>query len=210
MILRNATIVLALLICTAPNIYTQDFYYSLEGKEQLEISTQKILIQFNSDLNEEEQLQILSKQKNYLNLESIQSIPSPRVSIVELENIPNSNSVNELLQLLREEKSIDYANYFLIHLDGTLQGVTNQISLRLKSINQKSLLDHIIYDFQGVKTYASNPDDELLFEIEVHKNRNPLTLANEIHEYGLFDYCKPDFLQITKSQKNNELIVNIQ
>ncbi len=210
MILRNATILLALLMCLPQNIYTQGFYYSLKGKVQLEISTQKILIQFNSNLNAEEQLQILSKQKNYLNIESIQKLPTPRVSILELENMPNSNSVNSLLQSLREEEGVDYANYFLIHPDGTLHGVTNQISLRLKSANQKSLLDHIIYDFQGVRSYTINPNDELLFEIEVNKNRNPLTLANEIHEYGIFEYCKPEFLRITKGKKNNDLIVTNQ
>jgi hypothetical protein len=197
-------------MCLPQNIYTQDFYYSLKGKVQLEISTQKILIQFNSNLDAEEQLQILSKQKNYLNIESIQKLPTPRVSILELENMPNSNSVNSLLQSLREEEGVDYANYFLIHPDGTLHGVTNQISLRLKSANQKSLLDHIIYDFQGVRSYTINPNDELLFEIEVNKNRNPLTLANEIHEYGIFEYCKPEFLRITKGKKNNDLIVTNQ
>lgn len=210
MILRNATILLALLMCLPQNIYTQDFYYSLKGKVQLEISTQKILIQFNSNLDAEEQLQILSKQKNYLNIESIQKLPTPRVSILELENMPNSNSVNSLLQSLREEEGVDYANYFLIHPDGTLHGVTNQISLRLKSANQKSLLDHIIYDFQGVRSFTMNPNDELLFEIEVNKNRNPITLANEIHEYGIFEYCKPEFLRITKGKKNNDLIVTNQ
>ena len=210
MLLRNALILFVSLMCLPQNIYTQNFYYSPIRKVQLEISTQKILIQFNSNLNVEEQLQILSKQNNYLNLESIQNIQTPRVSILELENMPNSTSVNKLLQSLREEDSIDYANYFLIHEDGTHKGVTNQILLKLKSADQLSLLDYIIYDFQGVKTYTPHPDNELLYVIHVHKNRNPLTLANEIHEYGIFDYCEPEFLQITKELENKNLVVNNQ
>ena len=142
MLLRNATILLALIMCLAQNLNAQNFYYGPVGKVELEISTQKILVQFNSNLNAEEQLQILSKQKNYLNLASIQNLPAPRVSILALKNMPNLTAVNTLLQSLRDEALVDYANYFLIHPDGTFHGVTNQVLLRLKSADQKSLLDH--------------------------------------------------------------------
>ncbi len=210
MLLRNATILLGLMMCLAQDFYAQSFYYGPDGKVQLEISTQKILVQFNSNLNKEEQLQILSKQENYLNLATIQNLPAPRVSILELKNTPNSASVNALLQSLQDEASISYANYFLTHPDGTLHGVTNQVLLRLKSADQKSLLDQIIYDFQGVTTYTRNQFDELLFEIKVHKNRNALALANEIHEAEIFDYCEPDFLRIMKRLSTNDPSVNNQ
>jgi subtilisin family serine protease len=210
MLLRNATILLALIMCLAQNLNAQNFYYGPVGKVELEISTQKILVQFNSNLNAEEQLQILSKQKNYLNLASIQNLPAPRVSILALKNMPNLTAVNTLLQSLRDEALVDYANYFLIHPDGTFHGVTNQVLLRLKSADQKSLLDQIIYDFQGVTRYTRNPYDELLFEIKVHKNRNALTLANEIHESEIFDYCEPDFLRIMKKLTTNDPSVNNQ
>lgn len=210
MLLRNTTIFLALLMCLAQNFHAQDFYYGPDGKVQLEISTQKILIQFDSNLNVEEKLQILSKQKNYLNLESIQNLSVPLVSILELRNMPNSSSVNALLQSLREDESIEYANCFLIHSDGAFLGVTNQILLRLKSADQESLLHQIIYDFQGVTTYTRNPFDKLLFEIKVHKNRNAITLANEIHESDLFDYCKPDFLLVMKKLATKYSSVNNQ
>lgn len=210
MLLRNATILLALFMCLAQNLYAQNFYYGPSGKVQLEISTKKILIKFNSNLNAEEKLQILSKQKNYLNLESIQNLPAPRVCILELKNVPNSSSVNTLLQSLRVEEFVDYANCFLTHSDGTFHGVTNQVLLRLKSVDQKSLLDQVIYGFQGVTTYTRNPFDELLFEIKIHKSRNALALANEIHESGIFDYCEPDFLRIMKKLTTNDPSVNNQ
>ncbi len=210
MLLRNAIVLLALIMCLAQNVYAQNFYYGPDGKVQLEISTKKILIKFNSNLNAEEQLQILSKQKNNLKLESIQNLPAPRISILELKNTPDDVAVNVLLQSLRADESIDYANYFLTHSDGTLHGVTDQILLRLKSIDQLSLLNQIIYDFQGVTTYTRNQFDELLFEIKVHKSRNALALANEIQESGIFDYCEPDFLRIMKKLTTNDPSVDNQ
>lgn len=210
MLLRNATILLALIMCLAQNFYAQNFYYGPDGKVQLEISTKKILVKFKSNPNAEEQLQILSKQKNYLNLESIQNLPAPRVSILELKNTPNDDAVNVLLESLRGDESIDYASYFLTHPDGTLHGVTDQILLRLKSADQLSLLNQIIYDFQGVTMYTRNQFDELLYEVKVHKNRNALALANEIQEAGIFDYCEPDFLRIMKKLTTNDPSVDSQ
>lgn len=208
MLLRNAIIYLALFMCFSPKFYAQDFYYGSDGKVQLEISTQKILIQFNSDLSREEQLEVLSKQKKYLKLGSIQNLSDPCVSILVLKNVPNSNNVSELLHSLREEELVDYANHFLIDRDGALHGITNHIFLKLKSTNQESLLDHLIYDFQGVTTYTRDPNDELSFKIKVHKNRNALALANEIHEYGIFDYCEPELLRMRNELASNNSSIN--
>ena len=194
MLLRNASIMITLFMCLSQNFLTQDFYDNSEGEIPLGISTQRILGQFNSNLNAEEKFQILSKQKNYLNLESIQHLPVPRVSILGLKDISSSGAVNVLLQFLRLEE-VDYANDFLTQSDTTASGATNKILLRLKSANQFSLLDQIIYDFQGVTSYTRSLDDELLIEIKVHKSRNALALANEIHETEIFDYCEPDFVR---------------
>lgn len=210
MLLRNATILLVMLMCLAQNFYAQNFYYGPEGKEYLEISKQKILVQFKPNLSPQQKLQILSKQSTNLNLENIQHLPAPKVSIVELNNMPNVNSVNTLLNSLREEELVENANYFLVHSDGTFQGITNRVLLKLKSSNQKTLLDQIIYDFQGVTEYSRNPYDELLFEIKVHKNRNALALANEIHESEIFAYCEPDFLRIMKRLTTNDPNVDNQ
>lgn len=210
MLLRNAIILLALMMCLAQNFYAQNFYYGPDGKVQLEISTQKILIKFKPNLNAEKQLQILAHQKNYLKLETIENLPAPRISILELKNMPDEESVNVLLQNLRNEETIDYANYFLTHPDGTLHGITDRVLLRLKSADQLPLLDQIIYDFQGVTTYTRNQFDELLYEVKVHKSRNALALANEIQETEIFDYCEPDFLRIMKKLTTNDPSVDNQ
>lgn len=210
MLLRNATVLLALILCLAQNVYAQNYYYGPDGKVQLEISTKKILVKFKSNLNATEKLQILSKQKSSFNLESIRHLPAPHVSILELKNISNEGDVNVLLNNLREDEQVNYANVFLTHPDGTLQGVTDQILLRLKSPVQLSLLEQVIYDFQGVTAYTRNQFDPLLFEVKVHENRNALALANEIHESGIFDYCEPDFLRIMKKLTTNDPSVNNQ
>ncbi|MFK7774552.1 MAG: hypothetical protein AB8F94_20595 [Saprospiraceae bacterium] len=198
------------MMCLTLNFYAQNFYYGSDGKVALEISEQKILIKFKANLNTDKQLQVLSKQKNYLDLESIQILSDSMISIAALNNSSKDDAEDEWLQCLREDNAVDYANYLLIDSDGTLLGVTDRILLKLKSADQESLLNQIIYDFQGVTTYTRSSVHELLFEIRVHKNRNAVALANEIHEYGIFDYCEPDFLELMKQLTTNDISAIIE
>ncbi|MFK8009949.1 MAG: hypothetical protein AB8H03_26585 [Saprospiraceae bacterium] len=210
MLLRNTTILLALIMCLALNVYAQNYYFESDGKTPITISAEKILVKFKSNLNQQELLQILSKQRNYLNLEGIQKNDSSRFSILELKNILSEDAVNVLLGELQKEELVSYVSCFFTHPDGRLDGITNRIWLKLKSTDQLSLLDRVIYDFQGVTMYTRSESDPLLFEIKVHKNRNALALANEIQEYGIFDYCEPDFIQVTKQLTSNDSPVNNQ
>jgi len=210
MLLRNAFILLGCLLCLAQNSYAQNFYYSPDGKTELEISTEKILIQFKNETDEATQKRILSKYKNQIDLDELTILPAPKISLFELKNLTTKENVYTLLEGIRQLESVEFASYFLTHQDGTLQGVSDKILVGLLSPAQLTLIDRVFDEFQGIKSYSRNPYDSSLLEIKVNKNRNPLTLANELYESGLFEYVEPDFLRLLKKMNTNDPNVNEQ
>ena len=75
-----------------------------------------------------------------------------------------------------------------------------QLSTRLESevvkiggfrVVERTKIDEILKE---QKFQMSGCVDECLIEINVHKDRNVLDLANEIHETGIFANCRPDFI----------------
>lgn len=194
MLPRNASILLVLMICFAQNIPTHSFYYETESKIDVEISGKRILIKFKSNVDAGEQLKVISQKKDVLVLGSIQNLSFSQVLIVKMKNIVSLAATNVLIKSLNENESVEYANKFLIHPERIIHGISDRILLKLNSVNQLSLVNQIIYDFQGVTGYTCNQFDECLIEINVHKDRNVLDLANEIHETGIFANCRPDFI----------------
>jgi len=210
MLMRNATVLLGCLLFLALNLNAQNFYYSPNGKMELEVSTNKIFIHFKNEIDEATQKQILNKHKTEIDLNKLNILPSPQITILELKNLTSKEDVYALLQSLKKNESIEFASYFLTHPDGTLQGVSDKILIGLQSPAQLTLIDRIFDEFQGIKSYSRNPYDPLILEVQVQKNRNALNLANELHETGIFEYVEPDFLRLLKKMNTNDPNVDQQ
>ncbi len=210
MLLRNALVLLGCLLCLAQNLNAQNFYYTPDGKLELEISTEKIWIQFKNPTDEATQKLILTEYKNQIELNEITLLPSPQISILKLKNLNSDEDVHTLLQKIKTSESIEFASYFLAHPDGTLQGVSDKILVGLQSPAQMTLIDRIFDEFEGIESYARNPYDPFILKIKVHKDRNALALANEMHELGVFEYVEPDFLRLLKKMNTNDPNVDEQ
>ncbi|MEM6964272.1 MAG: S8 family serine peptidase [Bacteroidota bacterium] len=211
MLPRNATILLGILLCLAQTLHAQNYYHSPNGIIDLNISNEKILVKFKSTVGLETQNQILDAQDDFLKLETQLLLPAPQVRIIDTENIQTDADVNTLLQNIKANENVAYAHHFYTHTDGTFSAVTDQVLLRLINLNQLSTIEQILFnDFVGVASYLQNPFDPYLLEITVSDNNNALTLANQLHESGLFQSAEPNFLKILKPFNTNDPSVNAQ
>lgn len=192
------------------NANSQDFYYSPEGKSFLQVSQQKILVQFKSGTNFTEQQQILSEHKEIKPITRDMMLPAPEVTLVDIQNVSSVSDVYTLLQKLATNPKVDYANHFLAHKDGTLHGVMDRVLVRLKSESQYSFFESEMKKNLYVLDYERNEFNSLLMEVKVVGNKNALEIANELHESQNYAYAEPDFLRLMKRMNTNDPNVDDQ
>lgn len=201
--------ILCLTLCV--NIYSQNFFYSPDGKTTLETSTEKILVKFKAGTDFETQKQILGESKNLVPLQRENLLPAPVVTLVDLTENATKSDVEILLNQLNSNEKVDYASPFLAHKDGTLHGITDKIIVGLKSESDAQVLENIAKGY-GAEIEERNEFDPLQYHLLVSKNanRNALAIANAIHETGLFQFAEPDFLRLMKRFNTNDPFVGDQ
>ncbi|MFK7775199.1 MAG: S8 family serine peptidase [Saprospiraceae bacterium] len=208
--MRKFTTLFALIMFFSFNANSQDFYYSPEGKSFLQVSQQKILVQFKAGTNFTEQQQILSEHKEIKPITRDMVLPAPKVTLVDLQNVSSESDVYTLLQKLATHPKVDYANHFLAHKDGTLHGVMDRVLVRLKSEGQYSFFENEMKQNLFVLNHERNEFDPLLMEVTVVGIKNALTIANELHESQNYAYAEPDFLRLMKRMNTNDPNVDEQ
>ncbi len=208
---KTMTLLLAILFCIATISNAQNYYYAPEGKTFLDVSTQKILLQFSEETDFNTQQQIVTQADHLLPLKREQMLPAPRLTIVEVDGINSADAIYALLKQLEQHPQILHAQHFLAHKDGTLHGVTDQVLVRLKNTGDASLLADQAKIF-GADVDRQNEFDALLYHVKVAPKAelNGLEVANLLHETGLFDYAEPDFLRLMKRMNTNDPFVDDQ
>ena len=208
--MRKFTTLLALLVLFSFNAHSQDFYYSPEGKTFLQVSTQKILVQFKSGTDFTEQQQILANHKEIKSFTRDMMLPAPEITLLDLENISSESDVYTLLQEIESHPKVDYANHFLAHKDGTLHGVMDRVLVRLKNESQYSFFENEMKKNVYVLNHERNEFEPLLMEVKIVGNKNALEIANELHETQNYAYAEPDFLRLMKRMNTNDPSVDDQ
>jgi subtilisin family serine protease len=188
------------------------FSYSPDGRIEYQLSKKKILVKFSEELTFDEQSNIIKQFPLLKELNREMLLPSPKVSVLDLvdENI-SEEKILSLLNQLKQNPKVVYANPFLVYKDGTLQGVTDQFAVKLKNESDLPLLLNEA-NINNVKISKQYSYDNLLYFIAVDKssNGNALEIANRFAETNKFAYAEPDFLLFLKKFNTNDTFLGFQ
>ncbi|MEO1712273.1 MAG: S8 family serine peptidase, partial [Bacteroidota bacterium] len=208
---KFCTVLLCLCLFATFNLTGQNFYISPEGRTEMEVSTAKLIIQFQPGITFEQQQLILAGESQIVPLQPEMVLPAPRLTLVDLQGVANDQEVYALINQLENQPQIVYAGHFLEHVDGTLHGVTDQVLVRLNGPADKRQLDLSVEDF-GARIEAVNEFDPLLYHVSVLPDAkgNALQFANMLATTGLFAYAEPDFLRLMQRFNTNDPLLGTQ
>jgi hypothetical protein len=182
------------------NAHTQQRYaYLPEGKVLFQTSYQKLIIRYKNNLK-------TGKLKNFVTDSSLsQASGLKKWYVFDLKKTQhNIDSFSNILNTLRNDTDLLYANPFLLYSDGTLQGLTNQIIVRLKTTTNINSLSSL---FKQLNVISNERDDyidrEYILTINSNGKKDALDIANTLYETGLFEYCEPDFVKLGMFKTND-------
>lgn len=186
-------LLLFILFIHLTNGYSQQRYaYLPEGKTFFRTSYEKLIIEYKGVLN-------TNKLKAFTTDSSLnKNTISQKWNIFDLKGTyRNNDSLVNVLTELRSDSNVLYANPFLVYSDGTLEGLTNQLIVRLKTSTN---IDSLTSIFKQLNIIGMDKDTyinrEYILTIKTNRQLDALDVADRLFETGLFDYCEPDFVKL--------------
>ncbi len=209
--MKKLSLLIAIAISCFQFAFSQNFYYGPRGKVTLEIYKKQILVKFAPGVDFAQQKTILSKEKLIVPLTKEQILPSPKVTLVDLQGVENDLDLSKILTRLNSLEQVIYARHFLAHEDGTLHGVMDELIVKISAEKDKAAMEYLVENF-GAKVTQQSEFADLQFQVKTNKasGRNALELANSLYETGLFDFAEPNFLRIMKPMNTNDPLLENQ
>lgn len=205
--LRLTWVLFWLLLCVTSG-WSQQFGMETntpDGTIVLPVSNQKILIQFTKNATVNHIIREIASESRLKKIDESRILPAPKNAVIaELANPLSNSDYQDLLQQLNRKAIILYANPILVCKDGTSQGITNRIAIKLRSANHYKNLAEITKKYDGTiaEQYKYDP---LLFFIEIPKqDENALQIANKIHALSYFSFVEVDFVRIMNRFNTND------
>lgn len=142
-------------------------------------------------------IKALTDQVNPINPADI--IADHRGTILRLKTPLEEKALTALLNQLRTQPGVLFANPFLIYKDGSAQGITNRFFVRLKQPSDLHLLQAEI-DKRGCTILKQDAYTPTIYHLEVtpQAGGNALDVANALHETGQFLWTEADFIKLLK------------
>jgi hypothetical protein len=189
-------------------VFAQDakvYAMSPDGRTSYEACADEILVQFEPSLSADRILNILSKDSRIERMKADEILPSPKNLVrVRLKKALPNNDWEALRKNLQELPEVRYAQQVLQHSDGTRQGVSNKIAVKLKQDSDFQMLQNLTRK-EGILLQDKYPYDNLVYFLEVPKTAgNPLNLANRLAESGQFAWAEVDFFRFMKHFSTND------
>ena len=178
---------------------------SPDGRTYYELSDRKMLIKFQENASFESIQSVLQKEKYLKRVTKTMVLPSPKNAVLaEITKPLTAEEYNAILKRLEAHTSVVYAHAFLKHEDGTLQGITDRIAVKLRAAGDYAKLDAAIRK-NGLKLLEKNMYDPLVYFVQVPKtSMNPLDLANQLAENGQFAWAEVDFMRLMNRFNTND------
>ena len=172
----------------------QYYCYSPNGRIDLPVSGQRLLVKFSESVNRAEKLNLLSATLNST-ITQRQISHWRGIEVVDLPVGASPAQINEWLIVLKAQPGIVYAHPFFRINDNTEQTFTTDFMVRLKNKSDLPLLKKMAAS-AGVEVVRQYQYDPLLWFLKSTpaSNGHALDMANYFAESGLFDYAEADFL----------------
>lgn len=175
------------------------YAYLPEGKTEFETSTEKVVIRYRNQAPPKQQLLKVA------DTSSLSQIQNGIWNIITLqEKLRSRDSLASILSRLKKDSSVLYIAPCLIYKGKILQGMTDQVLVRLKTgIELKNLSDTFkALDIQTVKE-DEYIEREYVLTINPKNKNDALDVANQLYETGAFEFCEPNFLVLNAVNTND-------
>ncbi|MBN8566005.1 MAG: S8 family serine peptidase, partial [Flavobacteriales bacterium] len=185
------------------------FSYSPDGKQYFTLSEDQIIIKFLPGVSFEQQAKILRSEVLLQPLTKDMLMPSPAVTIAQLNGNVEAEQLKAVLKRLTQHEMIAYANPFLLYKDGTKQGITDRFIVKLKMEADIALLNEMVRQ-NGLYIREQYKYDRKVYIVEVPKSTgfNGLEVANIFYESGKFSSAEPDFLLLLNRSANRSTLMS--
>lgn len=198
-LVRGLSALAIFLLPFAGNAAGKFYHYTPDGKTFFELSDQKILVKFSSQISFEKQARILSGEPLLRPLTKEMVMPAPKVVLAELKKGTPEKEILALIDRLQALPETEYANPFLVYSDGTLEAAQDIVAVKLRDRGDFSTMEEMVKRNRAIikEQYKYDP---LLFFIQVNKQSSAkaLELANQFAESGKFATSEPDMLKLLK------------
>ncbi|MFQ5445930.1 MAG: S8 family serine peptidase, partial [Saprospiraceae bacterium] len=186
--------------CVALQGQTQKQYYcySPDGRIDLPVSGQRILVKFSENANQAEKLTLLSTTLN--NTITQRQLSHWRgLDVVDLPSETSPAQIDQWLAGLKAQPAIVYAHPFFRINDNTEQTFTTDFMVGLKNKNDLPLLKQMAVS-AGVEVVCQYQYDPLLWFLKTTPASvgHALDMANYFAETGQFEYAEADFLIVSQ------------
>jgi subtilisin family serine protease len=129
---------------------------------------------------------------------------SDKLVMVDMKNVSKGTILN-LQEQWNSKENVIYTSPVLLDDAGIeIGGITNQVLIRLKSVQDYSLLTNSIatYNIQSVKL-CDFDERTYLLTLDKSSNKDAMQIANELYETDMFEYAEPNLIHFIKFETND-------
>ncbi|MBX2876415.1 MAG: S8 family peptidase [Saprospiraceae bacterium] len=197
---------MSILFCTS--IFSQTYFYGPDGREYLSIHTEMISITFAKGVTSNAKAQIVAKEQLLLPYDSLLEIPYPKLSLFQSRYSLQEKDLLALCRRLRAHSEIVDASPIYAYSDGTLQIPCKYVFARLKSSARLRLFKDYATKSSDFHHRSISRDSLLLkLTLRPESSKSTIDLANELHEYGWFDFVEPDFVRLIQPMHTSDPLI---
>ncbi len=187
------------------------YYFPETGKVQLDVSPEKILVKLAGNSSRQDREAALNTVLTELSVTAMEYIAPSKATVIHLGKSGHRQDLQTVLNELRKNSQIEYANHFYSYKGGTLMGVTEGIMVGIRNQRDVAVLKQKAHELR-LRFVGQNPYDPTLYRVETTPESpgNAMTIANRLYETGYFAYAEPDLLAIDLITSTNDPLLGTQ
>jgi subtilisin family serine protease len=178
-----------------------NYYYYENQTVPLQFEGKRLLVKFDANVSATQQVSILEGLN--LNVQSVENLPAPVVTIVYLNSPINQADLDNTLSQLAAHNMIDYASPFFSY-KGVFQTVTREFIVKLNNLSDYNSLVQMA-NTKGAIIKDENPFVAGMYTLEATGTHNAMELSNVFHKSGAFEYAEPNFIAFLQKMTTDPL-----